>query len=204
MTQGDLFQKENSLLISGDQGEVEYVPNFISTKEANHYFNLINSETPWDRPHIKMFDKSFPIPRDTAWYGEKGYIYSGIKNKPFGLTETLKELKNKVSKRCNSEFNSLLLNRYQTGIDKLGWHADDEPELKECLCIASLSFGEGRDFRIRKKSNFRSNKDKTLKLFLEHGSLLIMRAPLQTYWEHEVPKRKTENSRINLTFRYVS
>ena len=204
MTQGDLFQKENSLLISGDQGEVEYVPNFISTKEANHHFNLINSETPWDRPHIKMFDKSFPIPRDTAWYGEKGYIYSGIKNKPLGLTETLKELKNKVSNRCNAEFNSLLLNRYQTGIDKLGWHADDEPELKECQCIASLSFGEGRDFRIRKKSNFRSNKDKTFKLFLEHGSLLIMRAPLQTYWEHEVPKRKTENSRINLTFRYVS
>ena len=41
-----------------------------------------------------------------------------------------------------------------TKIDKLGWHADDEPELKECLCIA-------KDFRIRKKSNFRSNKDKT-------------------------------------------
>ena len=29
MTQGDLFQKENSLVISGDQGEAEYVPNFF-------------------------------------------------------------------------------------------------------------------------------------------------------------------------------
>ena len=29
MTQGDLFQKEDSLVISGDQGEAEYVPNFF-------------------------------------------------------------------------------------------------------------------------------------------------------------------------------
>mgnify|MGYP001178457593 FL=1 len=204
MTQGDLFQKEDSLVISGDQGEAEYVPNFFSKEEADKYFNVINSETPWNRPHIKMFDKSIPVPRDTAWYGEKGYVYSGINNTPLNLTNTLQELKTKVSKKCDAKFNSLLLNRYQSGIDKLGWHADDEPELRKCLCIASLSFGAGRDFRIRKKRNFRSSEDKTHKIFLEHGSLLIMRAPLQTFWEHEVPKRKTENSRINLTFRYVS
>ena len=55
MTQGDLFQKINSLAISGDQGEVEYVPNFFSTEEADHYFNLINSETPWDRSRLILF-----------------------------------------------------------------------------------------------------------------------------------------------------
>ena len=151
-----------------------------------------------------MFNKTFPVPRDTAWYGGKGYVYSGIKNNPLPLTETLEKLKKKVSEKCEAEFNSLLLNRYQSGIDKLGWHADDEPELKNCLCIASISFGEGRDFRIRKKSIYRSSEDSVKKIFLEHGSLLIMRSPMQTYWEHEVPKRKTNEARINLTFRNVS
>lgn len=204
MTQGDFFENKNNLIISGDEGEAEYIPNFLSKEEADGYFDLINSDTPWDRPLIKMFNKTFPVPRDTAWYGGKGYVYSGIKNNPLPLTETLEKLKKKVSEKCEAEFNSLLLNRYQSGIDKLGWHADDEPELKNCLCIASISFGEGRDFRIRKKSIYRSSEDSVKKIFLEHGSLLIMRSPMQTYWEHEVPKRKTNEARINLTFRNVS
>tara|TARA_Y200000002_G_C22688209_1_gene666878 strand:+ start:7743 stop:8357 length:615 start_codon:yes stop_codon:yes gene_type:complete len=204
MSQGDFFEDKDKPLISDSSGEVIYISNFLSKEEADNYFSIINSDTPWDRPLIKMFDKTFPVPRDTAWYGEKGYIYSGIKNNPLPLTETLEKLKKKVSEKCEAEFNSLLLNRYQSGDDKLGWHADDEPELKNCLCIASISFGEGRDFRIRKKSIYRSPEDSVKKIFLEHGSLLIMRSPMQTYWEHEVPKRKTSKVRINLTFRNVS
>ena len=59
MTQGDLFQKEDSLVISRDQGEAEYVPNFFSKEKADKYFNVINSETPWNRIEIicKIFQK---------------------------------------------------------------------------------------------------------------------------------------------------
>ena len=108
-----------------------------------------------------------------------------------------------VQERCSYDFNSLLINRYRNGKDKVGWHADDEPELENCKIIASVSLGEGRDFRLRKKENHRTSEDKVEKIFLEHGSLLIMHAPLQKFWEHEVPKRAINNTRLNLTFRNV-
>ena len=38
-------------------------------------------------------------------------------------------------------FNSVLLNRYRSGGDYMGWHSDDEPELGQAPVIASLSLG---------------------------------------------------------------
>ena len=199
----DLFEQGPKIIIDGNYGRVEYIEDFLPVSIADNFFEAINSETPWERPYMKFFDKTFPIPRDTAWYGEKSYIYSGIKNKPNKMTNTLNELRKLVQERCSYDFNSLLINRYRNGKDKVGWHADDEPELENCKIIASVSLGEGRDFRLRKKENHRTSEDKVEKIFLEHGSLLIMHAPLQKFWEHEVPKRAINNTRLNLTFRNV-
>ena len=44
---------------------------------------------------------------------------------------------------------SLLLNRYRHGLDRMGWHADDEPELPPDHPIASLSLGASRSLRFR-------------------------------------------------------
>ena len=33
MTQGDFFENKNNLIISGDEGEAEYIPNFLSKEE---------------------------------------------------------------------------------------------------------------------------------------------------------------------------
>ena len=200
----DLFDQGGpKKIIEGDFGEVEYIDDFLSYSEADIFFETINKETPWERPLMKYYGKTFPIPRDTAWFGEKSYVYSGIKNKPNEMTDTLKLLRSKVEKRCSYSFNSLLINRYLNGNDKVGWHADDEPELNNCEIIASVSLGAGREFKIRKK-NFDKSRDTVHKIFLEHGSLLIMRAPLQKFWEHEVPKKALDDPRLNLTFRYVS
>ena len=68
--------------------------------------------------------------------------------------------------------------------------------------IASISLGAAREFKLRKK-NYDKQKDTVHKILLEPGSLLIMRAPLQRFWEHEVPRKVIDSPRINLTFRRV-
>jgi alkylated DNA repair dioxygenase AlkB len=199
----DLFDQGPIKIIEGNEGTLEYIEDFLSPSEADEFFEKINKETLWERPSIRYFNKTFPIPRDTAWYGEKSYIYSGIENKPHKMTETLNHLRKSAEEKCFYNFNSLLINRYKNGEDKVGWHADDEPELQNCKIIASISLGEERDFKIRRKEFYRRPEDKALKKTLNHGSLLIMKAPLQKFWEHEIPKRRNASSRINLTFRNV-
>ena len=201
----DLFDQGPKKIIEGDQGEVEYIEDFLSISEADKFFEALQKElkNTLERPKIKYFGKEYPLPRETAWFGEKAYTYSGIRNKPRQMTENLNMLRKLAEEQCLYSFNSLLINRYKNGKDKVSWHADDEKELEDCKVIASISLGEPRSFNLRKKEGYRRPEDETKKITLEHGSLLIMRAPLQKYWEHEIPKRKTNETRINLTFRNV-
>lgn len=93
--------------------------------------------------------------------------------------------------------NYCLLNRYRSGADSVGMHADDEPG--EGNVIGSLSLGATRTFRIR------HNKTKETRAFeLRHGTLLIMAGTMQQFWKHEIPKTKVDvGERINLTFRWI-
>ena len=79
----------------------------------------------------------------------------------------------------------------------MGWHSDDEKEIKSGTDIASVTIGASRDFFIRHKQTL----DKQC-LHLESGDLLIMHWPMQSDWEHSLPKRlKVEQPRVNYTFR---
>lgn len=197
----DLFEEDNfSLINKHNKGSLDYYNDFFSFSEAKELYNIINDETEWKREKLLMYGKEHLIPRDTAWYGDKSYVYSGLENKPLKWTQTLLKIKDKTENKINSPLNSLLINRYNDGNDKVGWHSDDEPELSSSSPIASLTFGEERDFQFRMKGVTGEN----ITISLESGSLLIMNPPIQNYWEHCIPSRKGQyNPRINLTFRYV-
>ncbi len=92
-----------------------------------------------------------PLPRLTAWYGdaEARYVYSGIANEPLPWTAALAEVKAAVEAAWEVPFDGVLLNRYRTDRDSMGWHADDEPEFGEHPVIASVSFGGTRNFQLR-------------------------------------------------------
>lgn len=80
----------------------------------------------------------------------------------------------------------------------MGWHADDEPEMGNV--IGSLSLGATRKFRIRHNS---TRETKTFPA--SNGTLMIMAGTFQQFWQHEVPKTKTNiGERINLTFRQIT
>ena len=96
------------------------------------------------------------------------------------------------------EFNVCLLNFYEDGNQRIGWHCDRE-EIGRTTPIASISLGAPRQFQIRAKEH--SALDKAT-IDMEHGSLIIMENVCQERYLHCVPKQsEVTQGRINLTFR---
>ena len=198
----ELFENEIKSSTSFQKLEIEYVKDFFNKTESDILFDLLKKEIEWKQDFIEMYGKLLPLPRLTAWYGDKNksYTYSGISMTSLPWTKELLKVRRKLEEFSKQKFNSVLLNYYRSGNDSVSWHSDDEEELGEFPIIGSLSFGGIRRFRLRNKQN----KKLTHTYYLGNGSLLIMKGATQKLWEHEVPKTKKKVSgRINLTFRYI-
>ena len=116
------------------------------------------------------------------------------------MPDFVSELLCEVVMRTGIDFNSILVNLYRDGTQSMGWHADDEPELGPEVTIASLSVGAVRELRLR----HRHDKSLRVTTSLAHGSLLMMYPPLQEYWLHELPKRRSiTEPRVNFSFRVL-
>ena len=156
----------------------------------------------WKQDSLKLYGKSIPLPRLTAWYGDPGaaYTYSGIKSDPNPWNDGLLHIKNRIESVVGDSYNCVLLNWYRDGQDSLNWHADDERELGPNPTIASVNFGQTRDFLLRRNDDHQQK----LSIPLPAGCLLIMAGELQQHWQHAVPVRKrVTGSRFNLTFRWI-
>ena len=203
----DLFSQEGQEkefeVLSLVDGEILFIKNFFNPSDSKYYYDILQKTINWRQEQVKVYGKIHSVPRKTAWYGEEGYnySYSGINCYPEKWTKELLEIKNKIENVIpHSNFTSVLLNLYNNGNDKMGWHADDEKELGINPTIASMSFGETRRFDIKHKEI----KGLQYKFELTSGSLLIMRGALQHHWVHQIPiQKKVINPRINLTFRTI-
>ena len=190
-------------IIPIQDGKLIYYPHFFSEAESDLFFQKLEKNIEWKQESIKIFGKTIPQPRLTAWYGDPGksYTYSGLTWTPNDWNDLLNPIKSKVDNAANTVFNSVLLNLYRNGKDSMGWHSDDEPELGRNPIIASLSFGQKRMFHLKHRFDKELPK---VKIQLDHGSLLIMAGSTQHYWHHQIPKTaKKIEPRINLTFRVV-
>jgi alkylated DNA repair dioxygenase AlkB len=180
-----------------------YYKNFYDTDSSKIISNNLNNSIKWTNDEFKMYGKSLILKRRVAWYADSGksYTYSGIKKESLPFTEELSMIKEKVEKKTNVAFNSVLLNDYKDGQVGMGWHSDNEKELGKNPTIASLSFGASRDMLFRNKNN---PSLKVFKVLIENGSLLVMKGRTQHLWQHCIPKRlKVKQRRINLTFRTI-
>lgn len=178
-----------------DGGILLYDDVFLPPDVADRYFVELRDNSVWEQKPAAFGHLQ---PRLTASYGDEGitYYYSGTVNKALPWTATLLEIKEKIE-AVQGEYNYCLLNRYRSGSDSVGLHADDEPGMGNV--IGSLSLGATRTFRIR------HNMTKETKSFpVSNGTLIIMAGTMQQFWKHEVPKT-TENvgERINVTFRKI-
>ena len=61
----------------------------------------------------------------------------------------LTALRDRLNDKYNLNLDSILANLYRDGHDSVDWHSDNEPALGRCPTIASLSFGDTRNFELR-------------------------------------------------------
>ncbi|BDC99340.1 alpha-ketoglutarate-dependent dioxygenase AlkB [Persicobacter psychrovividus] len=185
-----------------DELHLAFFPDFLDQQQADAFFKDLKSSIEWEQPIVKIFGKEHPVPRKVAFYGEPDvqYRYSGQTHTAIPWTESLQAIKSKIQESTPYEFNSVLLNFYRSGADKMGWHADDEKVLGSNPVIISLNLGAER------RMDFRDKKDhqKKCSIQLPVGSLLIMLEDCQHRFHHQIPMQKRiKEERINLTFRQI-
>ena len=183
------------------EGTVNYLGKILGQKDADEYYQALLHNISWKNDEAIMFGKKIITKRKVAWYGEEEfpYTYSKITKKAMPWTKELFSLKELIEHKTGEQFNSCLLNLYHSGDEGMAWHSDGEKDLKKYGAIGSLSFGAERKFAFKHKES----KEK-VELYLEHGSLLIMKDDTQTHWLHRLPPtKKINNPRINLTFRSI-
>ncbi|WHP05072.1 MULTISPECIES: alpha-ketoglutarate-dependent dioxygenase AlkB family protein [Acinetobacter] len=182
-------------------GTVQYYGKVIQEMVADDYFEKLMQNIAWENDQAIIFGRQITTKRKVAWYGDQGYeyTYSNINRYALPWTVELLELRQRVELLTGERFNSCLLNLYHTGEEGMAWHSDDETDLKKNGAIASLSFGAERKFAFKHKQS----KEK-VELYLEHGSLLVMKDTTQSHWLHRLPPtKKVSTARINLTFRTI-
>ena len=152
-----------------------------------------------EKPTIKVFGKEVRQPRNVGFFSDVSIGYkqstTTLASKP--LTDGLKEMLrivNDVFPMAN--FNGVLINTYQDGLDNIGRHSDNEKQVSP-VGVVAISYGATRKFRIR---------DKEGKIVLDvptlTGSMTWMQGEFQKEFTHEIPvEKKVKTSRTSFTFR---
>ena len=227
--------------IKEDNLYLQYFPNFYSSQQAKVIKDKLEQSVEYDNAEdssVMVFGKKHKIARKQTAIGDEGtsYKFSGndVPSKPWSELPLIKEIKNKIQQQLSttenddddnkneenkedvgSIFNFCLINRYNDGKDKVGFHKDDERDLVDNSSIVGVSFGATRDIIFKhqdlvsnsKKNKHNDNEDnsnqiKTVKISLKNGSLIVMRHPTNSFWYHSIPKRANINRvRISLTYR---
>ena len=194
----ELF-RESKMGYDLPDAEIEYFPEFFSREKSLNFLPQLLDTIKWKQNTIKMYGKENPVPRLEAWYGDPGksYAYSGIRMEPSTWTDELNEIKRSIESEVAISFNSVLINYYRDGQDRVAWHSDDEKELGKNPVIGSVSFGAERTFKLRHKQYKENNLKQSI--VLKNGSFLLMKGATQHHWMHEIPRTaKPIGPRINL------
>ena len=193
---------------------VDYYPRFFTKRDSDSLLEQLESELQSyyeaSRNEVKIYGKLYKIPRKQTAFGDSGlsYTFSGTTVPANSWTPLLSDIRTCVESALGETFNFVLVNRYGDGNDHIGEHRDDETDLVREAPIASLTFGQARDFVFKHKDARGKNATRKdispVTVCLEHGSLLNMKHPTNSEWYHSLPVRKKAHGvRVNLTFRHM-
>ena len=158
------------------------------------HYGLLWGMRPKKTKKFKMFGKECEMKRLQQVYGQD-YIFSGKlhKSKPIPVIFTC--LIEYFNKKYSRNYNMVLVNWYRDGNDNIGFHADDEKQIKPDSEIITISLGAERDFVIKNSKIKKS-------IIMEHNSFLTMGGKFQKELKHSVPTRKNiTKERISITLR---
>jgi alkylated DNA repair dioxygenase AlkB len=180
------------------------VKRIYTVEEAQTVFHYLNCLEVEYHKTYKRFNKEVKVPRGQASYSlndsvHYNYLVSGGSPPNYTMTEELKSITEKVNAALGTNFNTILLNKYKTGEDSIGFHKDRETGWQDNTGFATLAFGATRDFQVKN-----DDTKKTTTHPHESGSVLYLPAPMNQNNTHAIPKRKrVKECRISLTFREI-
>ncbi len=150
-------------------------------------FNQLRQSVRWEGSMAARRTASFGVP-----YNYAQMTYPAVPMHP-ALEPVVEQLYSALGVR----FNNCLLNFYETGQSKMGFHADDTTDLQPGTGVVIISLGHPR------KITYRSKADKALQhaFTLPPGSMLYMSSEVQAEWVHAIKKQKGVGPRISLTWR---
>lgn len=190
-----------------DSPSLTLFTGLLGEPAATRLLTRLDHELAWQRPTLRLYGRKHPIPRHQLWMGDRDarYRYSGRDFPPEPWHPAVSTLRAAVIGRladagCSARFNSVLLNRYAGGEERMGWHSDDEPELGPAPLIAAVSLGSERPLRFR----WKDRSHEAFNVWLPHDSLLLMGAGVQGQLQHALLPRRLPGLRISLTFRLVT
>jgi len=151
-----------------------------------------------EKPSLKLFGKDVRQPRNVGFFSDTsiGYKNSTTMMAAKPLTDGLKEMLQIVNEMFPmGNFNGVLVNTYQNGLDNIGKHRDNE-KLLSPVGVVSISYGAVRKFRIRDDTGI------VMDVPTLSGSIMWMQGDFQKEFTHEIPiEKKVKTSRTSFTFR---
>lgn len=192
---------ENPVNLLPKDGIVHYYGKIFTKEKSDFYYDYLFNRIPWENDEAVIFGKLIITKRKVAWFGDQPFEYTYSKRTKHAKlwTPELLELKKKCEEVTGETYNSCLLNLYHDGNEGMAYHSDAEKDLKKHGAIASLTFGAERKFLFKHKT-----ENEKAEVFLENGSLLVMKGTTQDHWLHRLPTTtKVKSPRVNLTFRTI-
>jgi len=152
-------------------------------------FEDLKSEVNW-RNDIKS--------RKTASFGQP-YNYSGIDYPYLPIPDVFLSLRDFVADNAGFEPNNVLLNYYENGLSKMGYHSDQTDILAAGTGIAIFSLGSVRKIKFKSIADPDIHKE----ICLNPGSFFYMTQEVQNYWKHAilVDKENVSGERISMPLR---
>lgn len=168
--------------------------SYIVDNSVDDIKSLLN-----DYPEIIVYGKKCLQRRSIGFFSDEsvGYKYSGKMEKAQPLTQNLKLLLNYINNKFGSDFNGILVNKYNNGNDYISDHSDNEKEISD-KGVISVSYGAVRKFRIRNKITKKIVQD----IPTENYQIIEMAGNFQKEFLHGIPiEKKVKEERISFTFR---
>lgn len=152
-----------------------------------------------ERPNVIIYGKVCKQPRNVGFFSDvsDGYRYAKNTMVAKSLTPALTELIQSINTIIGSDFNGILINKYNDGNDYICAHSDDETKLN-ANGVVSISYGSERVFRIRDKITKKIICDEST----THCCIFHMGGDFQKVYTHEIPvQKKVKEPRFSFTFR---
>jgi alkylated DNA repair dioxygenase AlkB len=155
--------------------------------QQDELFQILVKTIPWDTSMSARKTASFGVP----------YNYVQMTYAAAPMHPALIPVVDRLFDHLGIRFNNCLLNYYETGNNRMGYHADDTSGLVAGTGVSIVSIGNPRNITYRR----RNNPDIRHKFNLKPGSLLYMESSVQDDWFHAINRQKGVGPRISLTWR---